>query len=359
MAPLKSSGTQPLDSAATADGGGGPVTERRRAREVRSLTSYKMLPVLFIIVVMVILTVAYLVYHCMTLMQLNVDDRQRNKGRAQRGTIQFIVFSVVAVLWAICYARCILTLPGTIPNTPDFMMGASDPTSQSEPQFPAWSPRETKKDGWKRRYCKWCWRFKPDRCHHCRTCDSCILKMDHHCPWIYNCVGYRNHKFFILLLFYSSLATGQIALTMPETLQESIQYDTPFDAMFLLMYGEVLAVCLFILVTAFLSFHFWLIKSGMTTIEYCEKSGRKNADGESDFSSAYCRASTYANFADVLGENFLLWLLPIRDTEPANGGILFVMDSTPLVAKGGTKKKKAKELEYDSGSDYVGPAGAP
>lgn len=53
------------------------------------------------------------------------------------------------------------------------------------------------------RHCKWCGKFKPDRTHHCRVYGTCILKMDHHCPWIYNTVGFKNHKYFFLILLYS------------------------------------------------------------------------------------------------------------------------------------------------------------
>lgn len=28
----------------------------------------------------------------------------------------------------------------------------------------------------------------------------CVMKMDHHCPWLNNCVGHFNHGYFIMFL---------------------------------------------------------------------------------------------------------------------------------------------------------------
>ncbi|XP_053204495.1 palmitoyltransferase ZDHHC16-like [Panonychus citri] len=55
--------------------------------------------------------------------------------------------------------------------------------------------------------CKKCMTPKPPRTHHCSVCDKCILKMDHHCPWLNNCIGHFNHRFFFSFCFFTWLGT--------------------------------------------------------------------------------------------------------------------------------------------------------
>ncbi|KAG0289624.1 palmitoyltransferase for Vac8p [Linnemannia gamsii] len=73
----------------------------------------------------------------------------------------------------------------------------------------------SKKDG-SPRWCDLCQIVKPDRCHHCKECDQCVLRMDHHCPWVNSCIGYNNLKFFYLFILYASLlAIWVIGTTVP------------------------------------------------------------------------------------------------------------------------------------------------
>jgi len=52
--------------------------------------------------------------------------------------------------------------------------------------------------------------WKPARAHHCRECGFCVFKMDHHCPWINNCVGHRNMKYFLQFVGYIMLSSAML-----------------------------------------------------------------------------------------------------------------------------------------------------
>jgi len=263
----------------------------------------KLLPVLFVICNIAGLWSIYMWFH--------IYPMFLNEETHQRAVIEMAVFNSLTFLLLLCYVQCILVHPGTIPGKEE------DPSWEYVPQDGRAGGmdalmQETKKSG-DRRQCKWCAKFKPDRCHHCRVCRMCILKMDHHCPWIYNCVGYRNHKYFFLLLFYSALATSFIAWTMLESVKQAIEAPMPFASMFAILFGETLAAFIGILVTAFFFFHIWLMLKAMTTIEFCEKSSKKGGGYRSPYDKGVA-----GNIRGVLGDYVLLWLLPLAP--PTSGG---------------------------------------
>merc|ERR1719174_3636193 len=190
------------------------------------------------------------------MLQLGVPAEQQVQRRRARAIIESAVFQVTTLLLVICYVKSILIHPGEIP---DRGQDASwEPAAQAGEAATVAGLQESKRSG-ERRYCKWCAKYKPDRCHHCRVCRTCILKMDHHCPWIYNCVGFRNHKYFFLLLLYSALDLWFVVITMFKSTQRATRADVPFALLFLLLFWETLASFLGILVTAFFAFHVWLM----------------------------------------------------------------------------------------------------
>jgi hypothetical protein len=58
------------------------------------------------------------------------------------------------------------------------------------------------------RYCTVCNLEQPIRAKHCKTCNHCIHLYDHHCPWLGNCVGQRNRRWFYLFLLCEEIKHG-------------------------------------------------------------------------------------------------------------------------------------------------------
>lgn len=107
----------------------------------------------------------------------------------------------------------------------------------------------------------------------------CIVNMDHHCPWMCNCIGYLNKKFFVLFLFYAWIGCLDISLSavmagLPVRAGPSsrtvvalslflVAYCLPVCISFSPMFAFSFAITL----TFFGGFHFWLVFNDKTTIE--------------------------------------------------------------------------------------------
>lgn len=280
----------------------------------------KFLPVIFVVTIIWLLYGIFMSCHALPM----VRDEDSMSRRA-RGGWQVWVINVLTLLIWFCYGRCVFGDPGSVPEVDDEPSWAYKPQSRVPGQqaVEGLDMHEKKRTG-DARHCKWCAKYKPDRCHHCRVCRRCVLKMDHHCPWIYNCVGFANHKFFFLLLVYSCAACLFISYTMPESVS-AMDSQTRFLTMFALLFGETLAVMLAVFSSLFLLFHIWLMMRGMTTIEFCEKSMRR-----SGYDSSAYDMGRWANVRAVLGEDPWLWLVPIS-TQVGNG-LEFVNEETRLSA---------------------------
>ncbi|KAI7815779.1 DHHC palmitoyltransferase-domain-containing protein [Gamsiella multidivaricata] len=211
-----------------------------------------------------------------------------------------------------------------------------------------------KRDG-RRRWCDICKIGKPDRCHHCSECDKCVLRMDHHCPWVGNCIGYNNHKFFYLFILYASVVSIWVVATMIPFLVTAIrrcEWSSPlnqsqqeegqqtrcvFDRHW--AFVTLVAFLLALLIVSFTGAHTVYILQNRTTIEslqdarstfvrvqYAKPDPAHISPPGAGFvvvklepgEHLWDRGSRLENWKSIMGPSWWLWFLPYGNT-PGDG----------------------------------------
>lgn len=151
----------------------------------------------------------------------------------------------------------------------------------------------------KLKYCYTCKIFRPPRASHCSICDNCVDRFDHHCPWVGNCVGKRNYRYFYLFTLSLSLLTIYIfTFDIVHVVMRSV--DNGFLNTLKETPGTVLEVlvCFFTLwsVVGLTGFHTYLISLNQTTNEDIKGSW----SGKNRVQNPYSHKNIIKNCCEVL-----------------------------------------------------------
>ncbi|XP_061664125.1 zf-DHHC domain-containing protein isoform X2 [Syngnathoides biaculeatus] len=227
-------------------------------------------------------------------------------------------FNMVLLLLLACHCKAVFSDPGVVP-LPDTALDFSDLRLQS-----SWTG-ERGCEGWT--VCSRCETYRPPRAHHCRVCQRCIRRMDHHCPWINNCVGELNQKYFVQFLFYTGVASVYATLLVVSAWVwrtwsggDGEEHDAPGRHLIVAHYVILLAESVLFGVFTLVIFYDQLasITADETPIEQM-RNGLMMKDRGSSSPQHTTRKAKLALLREVFGRGSVFcWLLPLH-----SGGVVY------------------------------------
>jgi len=207
-----------------------------------------------------------------------------------------ITYTILTILAIVSHSRAQFTDPGAVPKTavPMHPPAAVEAPAPGQPLPVQLGPR----------ICRKCKTVKPNKAHHCSSCGRCIVRMDHHCPWVNNCVAIYNQKYFILFLFYTAaccLYSGTLLVSRFVSCTNHLRQCTVggvHAALAIICFVEALVFGLFVIIMMFDQFS--AIFDNTPAID-----AMQNRHG--------VRRGKYESLRDVFGEAFSWkWFFPLQ-----------------------------------------------
>lgn len=206
---------------------------------------------------------------------------------SNRGTLAASVQALVALMMLAgtltSYATVSRTPAGVVPETyrPPLRVRLAAQNDGREAYAPYW--------------CHECERFRPKAAAHCGACGVCVARHDHHCPWINNCVGARNHAAFLRFLLWTQASALYVTAATTPIVEHNVRGGVAAIARAAITFGGpgvhvrrsaataplgafVLACALGAALALFVSVHLFLACTNQTSAEFSDnKEERRRA----------------------------------------------------------------------------------